>query len=323
MDPLEPHLLARFAPFDRLEYSALTTLARHCRVLTLPAGRLLVRPGTRVHGNYYLVAGRLAIETSAGRAPSMIEAGSPAARQPLQLSGAIGAVLRTLTPVRALWVDVERVGFLLEQSTGGGYDVAELPQLSGGDWLRILLGSVLGRALPARELTLLLARGRPIVVAAAQRIVSSGEPGDAFYVIEAGRARVSQAGHMRAELGPGACFGEESLLGVRPRNADVTMAEAGRLLCFDAAAFDALVRPAVVAVQRGNARGAGPRRAGRRLAETVLDLDRPPWRDGDWRALIAGLPAAPRYRVQGGTAAQRCHAAYLLATGGLDACVDG
>ena len=54
------------------------------------------------------------------------------------------------------------------------------------------------------------------------RIVSAGEPGDAFYVLLVGRAEVKRGrGRPKIEIGPGAYFGEMALLDGAPRSATV------------------------------------------------------------------------------------------------------
>jgi CRP/FNR family transcriptional regulator, cyclic AMP receptor protein len=52
-------------------------------------------------------------------------------------------------------------------------------------------------------------------------IAREGEPGDTFYVITQGRARVKRGGRTVARLGPGSFFGEISLLDGGPRSASV------------------------------------------------------------------------------------------------------
>jgi CRP/FNR family transcriptional regulator, cyclic AMP receptor protein len=58
-------------------------------------------------------------------------------------------------------------------------------------------------------------------VAAGTTIVTEGEPGNEFFVIIEGNARVSRHGRRITTLEPGAGFGELALLGKAPRNATV------------------------------------------------------------------------------------------------------
>jgi CRP-like cAMP-binding protein len=54
------------------------------------------------------------------------------------------------------------------------------------------------------------------------KIVTEGAAGVGFYLILQGSAEVARGGEKLAKLGPGAFFGEMSLLDGAPRSADVT-----------------------------------------------------------------------------------------------------
>jgi len=49
--------LQRLAPYRHLDRSMLAGVARHCREVIIPAARWLLRPGGRLHGACYLLAG--------------------------------------------------------------------------------------------------------------------------------------------------------------------------------------------------------------------------------------------------------------------------
>ena len=68
-----------------------------------------------------------------------------------------------------------------------------------------------------------LARGmRQLHVPAGQAIISEGEQGEDFYVLESGEVEVTQRGRVLRRQGPGEFFGEIALLHGVPRTATVT-----------------------------------------------------------------------------------------------------
>lgn len=93
--------------------------------------------------------------------------------------------------------------------------------------VRALLAQVdLLRSLNAEELTRLAASVRSVPYAEGETLVRQGEPGETFYVVRQGRVSVLVAGAdgravSVAQLGPGAFFGEMSLLTGEARSATV------------------------------------------------------------------------------------------------------
>jgi CRP-like cAMP-binding protein len=93
------------------------------------------------------------------------------------------------------------------------------PRSSGlSDWLPVLAGVPLFEGLSKRHLRAVARCSRRMPYPALTRIVRKGEPGDAFYVILEGRARVTEVGKM---LAPGEFFGELALLDGEPRSLTV------------------------------------------------------------------------------------------------------
>jgi signal transduction histidine kinase len=98
---------------------------------------------------------------------------------------------------------------------------------------------VLHQAFPALDeatLTFMAGQAREICAAPGDRICEEGEPGDAFYVILAGRVQVSKflefgTQRLLRELTPGKFFGELALLEDAPRTASIDALEATTLLC--------------------------------------------------------------------------------------------
>ncbi|HEV3401104.1 MAG TPA: cyclic nucleotide-binding domain-containing protein, partial [Acidimicrobiales bacterium] len=74
----------------------------------------------------------------------------------------------------------------------------------------------------------------PVTVAAGEAVVTSGEAGDRFYIVEEGTLRVDQPeGGADVDLGPGDWFGEVALLSDVPRTATVRATSEARLFALD------------------------------------------------------------------------------------------
>ena len=81
------------------------------------------------------------------------------------------------------------------------------------------------RPLPLAALERLASGMRPATFAVGERLMTEGEPGDTYLVIERGEVQVSVAGRAIHDQGPGDGVGEIALLRAVPRTATVTALE--------------------------------------------------------------------------------------------------
>ncbi len=72
---------------------------------------------------------------------------------------------------------------------------------------------------------------------AGQELVRQGDPGEDFFIITSGRARVERDGGLLRDLGPGDFLGEISLVDGSPRTATVVALEPIRALTIQRAGF--------------------------------------------------------------------------------------
>jgi rhodanese-related sulfurtransferase len=169
-------------------------------------------------------------------------------------------------------------------------------------------------------------------VEAGEDVITQGDKGDFFYVVESGTADVLRSDPGRkavsvAKLGPGASFGEEALIKGEPRNATVRMTSDGRLLRIGKADFDKLLKTELL-------REIEPDEAQRLLAQNKASLIDCRFEE-EWelwrlknarlipleeiRARSRGLDKAREYIVYCRTGRRSRAAAFLLRQAGLNA----
>jgi len=244
--------LKHFSPLHSLSRSSLNEVARIIEVRVHPPGHTLFRRGDRDNLDYFLIAGELQLLGDSGSAPKRVLAGSEASRHPLAnvRPRPVTAVAQSTVTVAS--IDQELLDNLVMADQTTAYEVTELVGCDP-EWMFQLLQTPAFQRLPAGKLASLFARLEEVAVQAGQTVIRQGEPGDYYYFIHSGRARItrrigSDDGQdlVLAEIGPGETFGEEALLSGDPRNATVSMLSDGVLMRLSAADFDAILRPPLV-----------------------------------------------------------------------------
>jgi CRP-like cAMP-binding protein len=111
--------------------------------------------------------------------------------------------------------------------------------------VELLRGVPLFSACSKRELSRIASLVDQIEVSKGTVLTREGDSGREFFVVVDGRARVMVGDRGRiAALGPGASFGEMSLLDQRPRSATVEAETDMQLLVLDARSFSSLLEDA-------------------------------------------------------------------------------
>jgi CRP-like cAMP-binding protein len=307
--------LGRLEPFAHLAGPALDRLARSARVRAFPAGRWLLRPGRRLIGHYFLLRGCVRI-VDAGGVERRVDAGSERSRQPIY-PGA--STIATLSAVELLQVRADDLAPLPPdpvEPPAGAAALPEPPEMLDDDtsWqVRFLSLPLLQRLKPADWQRLLVGMVvQPVV--AGQVLIRQGTPGDACYVLRAGRVRVHAHGRTLAVLEPGTLCGEDALITGGRRNASVTLLDDGAVGRLEGAAFERWLLNAVIQpLPRIGARTALDVGGNAAHARGCLHLPLARLRDPD-------LALSPRvaYCVVGGALRERWLAAFVLAQQGFD-----
>lgn len=252
--PLSIEQLSSFSPMDFLTPQYRQQLHASLTYVQRPAGTLLLQKGERSLAQYYLLSGKVAVD--AGPAKQTFEGGSPQAHMPLNGGQPNPATVKALTDVSLFAVEHQLLERLLGWSQEAAYQVDSLgggmlvEEDDGEDWLARLLSTPLFGRLAPSHLHALLARFEYIEAKAGDDVVRYGEPGEHFYVIKRGRARISLPPAYREQpalsLESGDFFGEEALVSGSVRSASVTMLEDGELARLHRDDFVELVRPTLI-----------------------------------------------------------------------------
>jgi CRP-like cAMP-binding protein len=142
---------------------------------------------------------------------------------------------------------MELVSRMMDGSIGGPTDVPPdspgAPAKLGQDEKMTYLQRVhLFEACSSRQLRAIARIAEVQEVPAGEVIARTGEPGDRFFVIVDGSARVEVSPQNQGRMAPGAFFGEISLLDGEPRSATVIADTAMRLLVIPRRDFVTLLR---------------------------------------------------------------------------------
>jgi CRP-like cAMP-binding protein len=233
-------VLQTLEPIASLSTERVEELAALCFVEKIPAGITLFHAGDNDNQTVYLLKGEVILSDKGVKQLSLLGSSEDAQyaiadKQPRQLSAT------TETNVDVLRIDNDLLDIMLtwDQLTQYEADVEmhsdKKPDGKKEDWMGAMGKTSAFKTLPPANIEKLLARMEKMSVKNTQAIIRQGEEGDYYYLIESGKASVTRQienGDSKelAQLGPGACFGEEALVSDAKRNATVIMISDGVLL---------------------------------------------------------------------------------------------
>ena len=243
--------LSRLGVFARLSRHEVAALIASGHLSRAESGTHLISQGERSRDYLVVIEGELEVrrewlgadgrqEISLGR----VRPGEGVGEMAVLSAVPRGASVVAIRPSRVLRIDGDAIDELLSWSGHLADALREDAEM------RRRVGTVRQaqafRRLPLPTMQSAFERMQPVEAEAGQVIVSEGEPGDGYYLIETGRAEVRRCGLFVAELMPGATFGEEALLTGTPRNASVVMLRPGRLWRLSKSDFDDSLRAALI-----------------------------------------------------------------------------
>ena len=259
--------LKQLEPIASLSEERLQELVTLSYVERLGMGVSLFREGDIDNQTVYLLAGDVQLSSSDGSVNKVITNRSDKAKFPLDDSQPRQMTATAITLVEVVRIDNSVLDYMMmwdqmavseakeaeEQAKTEAAASAEQPPsveqaeiaepVVEGDrsWIRKMRHIMAFKSMPPANIKQLLEKMESINVHAGDVVVSQGDPGDYYYVLTEGKAKVTRTIEL-ATLEPGRSFGEEALLSGSKRNASVTMESDGLIMRLAKQDFDALLK---------------------------------------------------------------------------------
>lgn len=231
--------LAGLEPIASLSAGRVRDLAAKTPVEVLVAGGRLFAEGDRDGKLVYLLSGEIELHSRAHPRATTISAGTPESWRPIDNKQPRRWTVTARSDVEIIRIDMEQFDQMLtwdQMAQAEPAPMAAKTVIKNGDWRTKLRASLAFNHIPPANIEKLFARMEAVDVAVGEFVIRQGDPGDYFYLIDHGSAKVTRQMMGKgkavelADLGEGACFGEEALISEKPRNANVVMVSDGRLL---------------------------------------------------------------------------------------------
>ena len=249
---LDKKVLKDLVPLNALSAVHLDEISRKAEIETIRSGRYAFKAGERDHKSVYLLEGKVELLDDGRNIVGSVIGGSEAAHHPLAHKQPRQLSARASGSITIARIDSGLLDVLLTWDESSGYDVVEIGADDDGDWMTRMLQSQAFLQLPPSNIHQLLMRLESVSFRAGDQVIRQDEEGDYFYIVKSGRMAVSRKASARgkevllAELGEGACFGEEALVSDSSRNATVTMLTDGSLMRLSKDDFNELLRAPLV-----------------------------------------------------------------------------
>lgn len=242
--------LKEFTPFDSLSDAHLRDILPRLAVSRLPKGKVIFKrgqPDTRCH---FLLSGTVDLADAAYVVRPLA---ATDAENYLALDNYAEHRVSAITATDCVLVSIDRDHLDLVLTWSQAAESMEDDSdgtAEHADWMESLLASNLFASVPPANIQQLFTRFKEQEARLGDVVIKEGDEGDRFFVVKEGRALVTR-GHgpnleTLAALRPGACFGEDALIGDTRRNATITMTTDGVLMVLDKESFLKLLKEPVI-----------------------------------------------------------------------------
>lgn len=248
MDSVDLELIKNLVPFSSMSTNDLDDALQNAAITKYNEGKMVFKRDEEDTNAHWLLAGSIDLLDEKFEAKNR-KAGDDAARFPFD----------NYTPHRVTVITTEEAKILTApRDIARGAAVNQSPSTNdvggqGVDWMSTLLSSPLFEFIPPTNIQTLFSKFEEQKYDAGDVVITQGEPGDYFYVIQTGTVKVERSmgnkTQLQAELKAGDNFGQDALISDVPRNATVAMLTNGILMRLSAPDFESLLmRPVIESV---------------------------------------------------------------------------
>ncbi|RLA20183.1 MAG: protein kinase, partial [Gammaproteobacteria bacterium] len=245
--------IRKLIPLATLSEGRFKQLCDGVSVETGKKGTVLFQQGDSTKEFVYLLSGTVSLQAG-GVEMDRIDGGSEAARFAIahQIPRKVSAIARSA--VRFVRVDSEFVNApeKRDSSHQEAYQVSDIPEEAGGDWMTTMLQSRIFQKLPAANLQKVMINLEEIQLKKGELVVRQGDKGDYYYIIKSGRCSLMRQPSPGAkliklgELNASENFGEDALISGGERSVTVAMMCDGSLLRLGKSDFLKLVKEPII-----------------------------------------------------------------------------
>lgn len=247
MEASEKELIKQLIPFNQMSDADLDTVLSSASVIPTSKGKMIFKRAEEDNKVYWLITGAVDLLDEKFDAKNR-KAGDEVTKNAIDNNSPHRLTAVTTEDARVLVCDRSIMAVHMGGNAGGASDSAE--EEEGIDWMSTLLSSPLFEFIPPANIQTLFSKFEEVKCEAGESVITQGEKGDFFYVIQAGRAKVERTAGEKtavlAELRPGDNFGQDALVSDTPRNATVTMMTNGTLMRLSEPDFQSLLMNPVI-----------------------------------------------------------------------------
>lgn len=246
MEAEHKELIKKLIPFNKMSDSDLSAVLEHATVDAMSKGKMIFKRAEQDSKVYWLLSGSVDLLDEKFDAKNR-KAGEEVTRNAIDNNTPHRLTAVTTEDSKVLICDRSSMAFFM----GGGPSAsADEQEEEGIDWMSTLLSSPLFEFIPPGNIQTLFSKFEEMKYSKDDPVITQGEKGDYFYVIQAGRAKVERSAGDKtvvlAELKPGDNFGQDALVSDTPRNATVTMTSNGTLMRLSEPDFQSLLMSPVI-----------------------------------------------------------------------------